>query len=54
MRAGIPVADLAARLFAACGVLRALSARAETGAGQWVRTPLLEAQTAMLDFQAER
>ena len=54
VRAGIPVADLAAGLYAALGVLTALVGRAVTGEGKWVRTSLLEAQVAMLDFQAER
>ena len=54
VRAGIPVADLSAGLFAALGVMTALLARTQTGEGQWVRTSLLEAQVAMLDFQAER
>ena len=54
VRAGIPVADLSAGLFAALGVMTALPGRTQTGAGQWVRTSLLEAQVAMLDFQAER
>ena len=54
VRAGIPVADLSAGLYAALGVMTALLGRTQTGEGQWVRTSLLEAQIAMLDFQAER
>lgn len=54
VRAGIPVADLSAGLYAALGIMTALLARTQTGEGQWVRTSLLEAQVAMLDFQAER
>ena len=54
VRAGIPVADLSAGLFAALGVMTALLGRTQTGEGQWVRTSLLEAQVTMLDFQAER
>ena len=54
VRAGIPVADLSAGLFAALGIMTALLGRTQTGEGQWVRTSLLEAQIAMLDFQAER
>lgn len=54
VRAGIPVADLSAGLFAALGIMTALLARTQTGEGQWVRTSLLEAQVAMMDFQAER
>jgi formyl-CoA transferase len=54
MRAGIPVADLTAGLFAAMGILIALVDRAHTGRGRWVQTSLLQAQVAMLDFQAAR
>ena len=54
VRAGIPVADLSAGLFAALGIMTALLGRTQTGEGQWVRTSLLEAQITMLDFQAER
>ena len=54
VRAGIPVADLSAGLYAALGILVALLGRTVTGHGQWVYTSLLEAQIAMLDFQAER
>lgn len=54
MRVGIPIADLAAGLYCAYGILVALLAREETGEGQWVQTSLLQAQIAMLDFQATR
>ena len=54
VRAGIPVADLSAGLYAAIGVMVALLARGQTGEGQWVQTSLLQAQISMLDFQAER
>jgi crotonobetainyl-CoA:carnitine CoA-transferase CaiB-like acyl-CoA transferase len=54
MRVGIPIADLSAGLYCALGILVALLAREETGEGQWVRTSLLQAQIAMLDFQAAR
>jgi formyl-CoA transferase len=54
MRVGIPIADLAAGLYCAYGILVALLAREETGEGQWVQTSLLQAQIAMLDFQAAR
>ena len=53
-RVGIPLADLSAGLYCALGILTALVGRAETGKGDWVRTSLLEAQIAMLDFQAAR
>jgi crotonobetainyl-CoA:carnitine CoA-transferase CaiB-like acyl-CoA transferase len=54
VRVGIPVADLTAGLFCSLGILVALLAREETGEGQWVQTSLLQAQVAMLDFQATR
>jgi crotonobetainyl-CoA:carnitine CoA-transferase CaiB-like acyl-CoA transferase len=54
MRAGIPVADLAAGLFCAMGILTALLEREVSGEGQWVQTSLLQAQIFMLDFQAAR
>ena len=54
MRVGIPIADLTAGLYAAMGVMVALLQREATGEGQWVRTSLLQAQIAMLDFQASR
>lgn len=53
-RAGIPVSDLAAGLYLAIGVLVALHDRERTGVGRWVRTSLLEAMVAMMDFQAAR
>ncbi len=54
VRAGIPVADLAAGVFCAFGIVVALLEREQTGEGQWVGTSLLQAQIAMLDFQAVR
>lgn len=54
VRTGVPIADLSAGLYAALGILTALLQREETGEGQWVHTSLLEAQIAMLDFQAAR
>ncbi len=54
VRAGIPVADLTAGLFAANGILIALLERHRTGRGKWIQTSLLQAQVAMLDFQAAR
>jgi formyl-CoA transferase len=54
MRVGIPIADLCAGLYCALGIMVALLSREETGEGQWVQTSLLEAQIAMLDFQATR
>ncbi|MDF1792564.1 MAG: CaiB/BaiF CoA-transferase family protein [Thalassobaculaceae bacterium] len=54
VRAGIPVADLTAGLFASIGIFVALLERGESGKGQWVQTSLLQAMTFMLDFQAAR
>ena len=54
MRVGVPIADLTAGMYTAMGVLTALLEREESGEGQWVHTSLLEAQIAMLDFQAAR
>jgi crotonobetainyl-CoA:carnitine CoA-transferase CaiB-like acyl-CoA transferase len=54
VRAGIPVADLAAGLYLAVGVLVALHERSRTGMGRWVQTSLLESMIAMMDFQAAR
>jgi len=54
VRAGIPVADLTAGLYCAQGILIALLEREQSGEGQWVQTSLLQAQVAMLDFQAAR
>lgn len=54
LRVGIPIADIAAGLYCALGILTALFEREASGKGQWVRTSLLEAQIAMLDFQAAR
>lgn len=54
VRAGIPIADLSAGMFAAMGIMVALLEREATGEGQWVTTSLLQAQIFMLDFQASR
>lgn len=54
MRAGIAVADTSSGLYAAIGILIALSERDRSGQGQWIKTSLLEAQIAMMDFQAAR
>lgn len=47
---GISVADIGAGMFAAIGILAALSVRQETGRGQHVRTSLLEGQLTMLSY----
>ncbi len=52
MRVGIPLADLCAGHFCSQAILVALLEREKSGLGQWVSTSLIEAQIAMLDFQA--
>jgi crotonobetainyl-CoA:carnitine CoA-transferase CaiB-like acyl-CoA transferase len=54
VRVGIAIDDLTAGLFTAMGVLLALIERQRSGRGQWVHSSLLQAQIAMLDFQAAR
>ena len=54
VRVGVPIADLTAGLFCAMGIMMALLDRERTGQGQWVQSSLLQAQIAMLDFQAAR
>jgi crotonobetainyl-CoA:carnitine CoA-transferase CaiB-like acyl-CoA transferase len=54
MRAGIAVADSTAGIYAATGILIALAEREKSGIGQWLHTSLLQAQIALMDFQAAR
>jgi crotonobetainyl-CoA:carnitine CoA-transferase CaiB-like acyl-CoA transferase len=54
VRAGIAVADVSAGIYAATGILIVLAERERSGRGQWVQTSLLEAQIALMDFQAAR
>ncbi len=54
MRAGTAVADIAAGLYAALGILTALYERSHSGEGQWVQSNLLQAQIGVMDFQAAR
>ena len=54
MRTGTAIADLAAGLFAALGVMTALLEREQSGEGQWVQSSLLHAGIALMDFQAAR
>jgi crotonobetainyl-CoA:carnitine CoA-transferase CaiB-like acyl-CoA transferase len=54
IRSGLPVADLAAALFAAVGVLAALLERERSGSGRRVETTLLGALVSLLTFQAAR
>ena len=51
-KAGIPLADLAAGLFGAYGILAALEHRERTGEGQLVDTSLLEAAMALTVWES--
>ena len=53
-KVGIPIADLAAGLFGAIGILAALIDRASTNIGQRVTTSLLAGQIGLHTFQATR
>jgi formyl-CoA transferase/CoA:oxalate CoA-transferase len=50
VRAGLPVTDLTAGLYAAIGILTALYSRQSTGEGQKVETSLLEGQISWLSY----
>ena len=52
VKAGIPLTDLGAALFALTGVLAALHHRGATGAGQYVDTSLVEAGIALSVWEA--
>jgi crotonobetainyl-CoA:carnitine CoA-transferase CaiB-like acyl-CoA transferase len=52
VRAGIPIADLAAGLYAAIGILAALHRVKETGRGETIDVSMLDCQAAMLCYQA--
>ena len=52
MRYPIPLADMTTGLYAAIGILAALRAREQTGAGQFIDLSLLEAQAAYLGIVA--
>ena len=54
MRTGAAIADVAAGLYAALGVMTALLEREVSGKGQWVQSSLLHAGIGLLDFQAAR
>ncbi len=47
VKAGVPVADLAAGLYCAAGILAACLAREQTGRGQYIDTSLYEAGLAL-------
>ena len=52
VRAGIPLADLSAGMYAATAVCAALEARNQTGRGQYIDISMLDCQIAMLTYQA--
>src|SRR3954471_23816631 len=54
MRSGAAIADVAAGLYAALGIMTALLEREVSGKGQWVQSSLLHAGIGLLDFQAAR
>ncbi len=54
VRTGAAIADIAAGLFAALGIMTALLEREQSGKGQWVQSSLLQSGIALLDFQAAR
>jgi crotonobetainyl-CoA:carnitine CoA-transferase CaiB-like acyl-CoA transferase len=54
MRTGAAIADIAAGMFAALGIMTALLEREQSGKGQWVQSSLLQSGVALLDFQAAR
>ena len=54
MRSGAAIADVAAGLYAALGIMTALLEREASGKGQWVQSSLLQAGIGLLDFQAAR
>jgi crotonobetainyl-CoA:carnitine CoA-transferase CaiB-like acyl-CoA transferase len=52
VRAGIPLADLSAGMYAATAVLAALHRRSTTGLGESIDISMLDCQAAMLCYQA--
>jgi crotonobetainyl-CoA:carnitine CoA-transferase CaiB-like acyl-CoA transferase len=52
VKAGIPVTDLGAGLFAVVGILAALEHRHRTGAGQYIDTSLVDAGVALSVWEA--
>jgi crotonobetainyl-CoA:carnitine CoA-transferase CaiB-like acyl-CoA transferase len=52
VRAGIPIADLSAGMYAASAILAALYRRTKTGRGDVVDISMLDCQAAMLCYQA--
>jgi len=54
VRTGTAIADIAAGMHAALGIMTALLEREHSGKGQWVQSSLLQSGIALLDFQAAR
>ena len=52
LRAGIPISDMVAGLYAAFGIMGALAHRAKTGQGQEVQSSLVDGLVSMLSFMA--
>ena len=52
VRAGIPIGDIAAGLYASVAVLAALNRRHQTGAGETIDISMLDCQAALLSYQA--
>ncbi|MPZ58922.1 MAG: CoA transferase [Rhizobiales bacterium] len=52
VRAGIPIADLAAGMYASSAILAALHRRSRTGQGDVIDISMLDCQAAMLCYQA--
>lgn len=52
VRAGIPIADIAAGMYGAIGILAALHRVKETGRGDYIDVSMLDCQAAMLCYQA--
>ena len=51
VRAGIPIGDICAGMYAATGILAALLRREKTGQGEYVDISMLDVQIAMLGYQ---
>jgi formyl-CoA transferase len=51
-KVGVPIADIAAGMFAAFAIAGALYGRTQTGQGQYIDASLLAGQVAMLTYQA--
>lgn len=51
-RAGLPIGDICAGMYAASGILAALLRREKTGIGEFIDISMLDVQVAMLGYQA--